>query len=101
MYKKTYPTTYDVYINGMINTENCRESNIFLYYIIWSKNKIYIQTVNLTVKINIDKVFGWRLILKENSPEIEYIPGEKNIVAGDILIFTINGNQQTTHDSNE
>ena len=50
MYDKTYHTTDGVYINGMVTTENYRESERFLYYIIGSKIKIYIQTINLRIK---------------------------------------------------
>ena len=42
-------------------------------------------------------VLIWRLILKEYGLDIEYIKGEKNIVEDTLSIFTLNGNQETTH----
>ena len=39
------------------------------------------------------------LVLKEYIPEIEYIPGKKNILADEISLFTNDSNQQTKHDS--
>ena len=41
-------------------------------------------------------VLIWRLILEEYSPEIEYIKGEKNIVADPLSRLPLNGNQETT-----
>ena len=41
----------------------------------------------------------WRLILEEYGPDIEHIKGEKNIVAEELSIFPLNGNQDTTHKS--
>ena len=40
----------------------------------------------------------WRLILEEYGSDIEYIQGDENIVADSLSGFTINGNQETTHD---
>ena len=36
----------------------------------------------------------------EEIDHIEYVQGSKNIVADALSIFPINGNQETTHDSN-
>ena len=41
-----------------------------------------------------------RLILEYYGPYIEYIQVGKNIVAYTLSIWPINGNQDTTHDSN-
>ena len=43
---------------------------------------MYTDNKNFTCKnFNIDIVLRWRLILEDYSPDIEYIKGEKNIVA--------------------
>ena len=41
----------------------------------------------------------WRLMLDEYGPDIEYIPGEKNIAADALSKLTNNGNKETTHES--
>ena len=41
----------------------------------------------------------WRLILEEYSPDIKYIPGNRNIAVGDYSQLPSNGNQQTSHNS--
>ena len=48
---------------------------------------------------NTDSVLRWRLILEYCGLDIEYIKGEKNIVAGVLSRSTLNGNQETTQDS--
>ena len=48
---------------------------------------------------NTDLVLWWIIILKEYIPEIEYIPGKKNIVADKLLQLYNNKNQKTTHKS--
>ena len=50
-------------------------------------------------EFNTDRVLIWRLILKEYSPDIEYTKGEKNIVADALSGLTLNGSQETTHNS--
>ena len=46
-----------------------------------------------------DRLLIWRLILEEYGPKIEYIQGNKNIVADALSIFNIDGNQETTQES--
>ena len=59
---------------------------------------IYTDHKNLTCKLlNTDRVLRWRLILEEYGPYIEYIKGEKNIVADALSRIPLNGNQETTH----
>ena len=48
---------------------------------------------------NRDRLLRWQLILKYYGPHIEYIKGEKNIVADTLSRFPLNGNQETTHNS--
>ena len=48
---------------------------------------------------NTDRVLRWRLILEEYGPDIEYIPGEKKIVADVLSRLSKNGNQETTHET--
>ena len=59
--------------------------------------RIYTDYKNLTCKnFNTNRVLIWRLILEEYGPDIEYIKGEKNIVADALSRFTLIGNQETT-----
>ena len=46
-----------------------------------------------------DRVLIWILLLEEYSPEIEYIQGNKNILADAISRLLINWYQQTTEES--
>ena len=48
--------------------------------------------------LNTDRVLIWRFILEEYGSDIEYIKGDKNIVAYTLSIFTSNGNQHTTQE---
>ena len=48
---------------------------------------------------NNNSVLHWWLIIEQYSPEIEYIPGNKNIVAYTLSQLPINGNQSTTNES--
>ena len=41
----------------------------------------------------------WRLILEEYAVDIEYIQDGKNILTDELLRLSINGNQETTHES--
>ena len=51
----------------------------FISIIIGQKLRIYTNHKNLTCKnFNTNRVFRWRLILKEYGPDIEYIIGEKH-----------------------
>ena len=62
--------------------------------------KIYTSHKNLICKNFITyRVFQWRLILEEYSPDIEYIPGNKKIVAYALSRLPINRSQNTTHQS--
>ena len=48
---------------------------------------------------NIDRVLIWRLIIEEFGTDIEYIKGEKNIVADALSRIPLNGNQDTAQKS--
>ena len=62
--------------------------------------KIYSDHKNIRCKnFNIDRVLWWIIILEEYRPEIEYIPGYKNIVADSLSQLPIKENQETTHES--
>ena len=55
---------------------------------------------NLTCNFfNTNRVLRWRLVLEDYGPDIEYIQGDKNIVADALSIFPINSNQETTQES--
>ena len=49
---------------------------------------------------NTDRVLIQRLTLEEYGTDIEYIKGEKNIVAEELSILPIIRNQETTQESN-
>ena len=54
----------------------------FIMILLSQKLIIYTDNKNLTCKkINTDQVLRWILILREYGTDIEYIKGEKNIVA--------------------
>ena len=54
---------------------------------------IYADNKNLICDIfNTGKGVRWRLILENYGPEIEYIKGEKNIVAEALSRLTLNRN---------
>ena len=62
--------------------------------------KIYTDHKILTCKkINTDRVLQWRLILEKYGPDMEYIPGKKNIATDTLSQLTNNGNQEATHDT--
>ena len=48
---------------------------------------------------NTNKVLIWRLVLEENGLDIEYIKGNKNIVADILSRLTTKGNQETKQES--
>ena len=72
----------------------------FKTILIGHKLRVYNDHKNLHVEnFNINRVLIWILILKEYGTYIEYIKGQKNIVADAISRFPLNGNQETTQKS--
>ena len=62
--------------------------------------KIFTNNKNLTCKnFDINRVLRWRLIIEYHSPDIEYIPGNKNIIAEALSQLPNNGNKNTTDES--
>ena len=62
--------------------------------------RIYTDHKNIVCKhFNNDRVLRWRLIIEDYGPYIEYIKGDKNIVADALWRFPVNRNQETTQDS--
>ena len=60
----------------------------------------YTDHKNLTCKnFNTNRVLICILILKEYGPYIEYIKGNKKVVADALSIFPLHGNQETTQKS--
>ena len=58
--------------------------------------RIYTDHKNLTFKLfNTDRVLIWKLILAYYVPDIEYIKGEKNLVAYALSRIPLDGNQET------
>ena len=63
--------------------------------------RIYTDHKNLICKnFYTDRLWRWRLLLEEYSPKIEYIKGDKNVLAYILSMFFLNGNQETTQNSN-
>ena len=61
---------------------------------------IYTDHKSLTCRnFDTDRVLRWRITIEEYGKDIEYIKGEKNIVADALSILTLNGNQETTKKS--
>ena len=59
--------------------------------------RVYTDHKNITCKnINTNRLLRWRLIIEEYGPGIEYIKGEKNIVADALSRLPLNGNQDNT-----
>ena len=53
--------------------------------------KIYTDHKNLTYKqFNTERVMRWRLLLEEYSPQLEYLPGSRNVVADALSRLQIN-----------
>ena len=62
--------------------------------------RIYTDHKSLSCKnFNTDRVVIWILILEEHGTDIEYIQGQKNILADALSILCKNVNQDTTQDS--
>ena len=63
--------------------------------------RIYNDDKNLMCRIfNTNIVLIWRLILEEYGLDIEYIKGDKKIVADALSRLPLYGNQETTQKSN-
>ena len=59
--------------------------------------RIYNDYKSLTCdNFNSDKLLRWKLILEECGSDIEYIKGDKKMVADSLSGLTFNGNQETT-----
>ena len=82
---------YTVTKGGLLRiVENLKE---FRTVLPGQKLRIYTDHKNLTCgNFNINRVLIWRLILEDYGPDIEYIKGEKNIVADALSRITLNGN---------
>ena len=62
--------------------------------------RIYTDNSKISSKVyKNDRVLIWRLVIEEYGTDIEYIKGEKNIVADAFSILPINSNQKTTQES--
>ena len=62
--------------------------------------KIFTDYKNLTCeKFNTKHILRWRIILEEYSPDIEYIPGNKNMVEDESSILPNSINKKITHES--
>ena len=63
--------------------------------------RVYTDHKNLNCKnFNIIRVLRWGLILEKYGPEIQYIPGTKNIIADAMPRIPSNGKPNSTHKSN-
>ena len=61
---------------------------------------IYTDHKNLICKtFNTNRLLRWIILLEYYGTDIEYIQGDKNIVADALSRFTMNGNQETTQES--
>ena len=62
--------------------------------------RIYTDHLKITCNVfNTDRVLIWRLIIEDYGPDIEYIKGETNIVAGTLPKLPLNGNEENTQKS--
>ena len=88
-------------VNRGGNTKHRRNPKRDQNYIIFQKLIIYTDHKNLTCKnFNTNILLRCILILGEYGPDIEYIKGEKNILADTLSILPPNMNQDTTQKSN-
>ena len=102
LHQKTYwfPTTF--YSNRERTTKHRRNPEGVYKILLGQKLIIYTDNKNITCKIfNTDRVLRWKIILEEYGPDIEYLKGDKNIVAGALSRLPLNGNQYTTHKSTD
>ena len=59
------------------------------------KITVYTDHKNLTYKfVNTERVMRWRIILEEFDPELKYIKGENNVVAGALSRLEKSNNQE-------
>ena len=62
--------------------------------------KIFTEQKYITCKIfNTDSLLQWILTIEEHIRDIEYIPGNKNIVPYALSLLPNNRNQKNTHES--
>ncbi len=71
---------------------------------LWGQSiKVFPDHKNLTrdaLGLTSDRVYRWRLLLKEYAPEIKYIKGIQNTVADAILQLEYNPKLNTTYEYN-
>ena len=73
---------------------------LFITILLGPRLMIYTDNKTLTFRIfNNDIVLRWRIILEEYGPYIEYIKGDKYIIAEELSRLPINRNQETTQES--
>ena len=72
----------------------------FRTIVLGHKLRVYTDHKNLACRnFNTNQVLICILILKEYGPYIEYIKGNKKVVADALSIFPLNRNQETTQKS--
>ena len=87
-----------VYGNRDRTTKHCRNPKKIKTILLGQKLGIHTDLKDLTCKnFNTGRVLLLRLILEYYGPDIENIKGEKKIVAEELSILLLGGNQKTTH----